>query len=171
MRALAMSALAALCLSAAPAHADEPLATLAFFQGCWRGDFGGQNGVTDDRCFAPMLHGKYVRDTHEVRNAPAPYAGETIYYLDAQTHRIGFTYYASDGGISRGFAEPGEGGGLVFPPGEYVGADGSTLTMRARWTPDGPDRYVAVAEIEDHGVWREHLRISYRRAPDLAPPG
>ncbi|MES1201353.1 MAG: hypothetical protein ABUS57_07865 [Pseudomonadota bacterium] len=162
---ISMLALGAL---ASPVAADTtPASALAYFQGCWRGDFGGNSGVTDDRCFAPMLDGQYVRDTHVIHGAPGAYAGETIYYLDAQAHRVAFTYFASDGGVSKGFAEAGANGALVFPPGQWVGADGSTLTMRGSWTPDGPDRYIAVSEIQENGAWVEHLHIVYRRAPEM----
>jgi hypothetical protein len=170
MRAqLAAVALAAAAfMGQANADTSDPLAPLAFFQGCWHGAFAGSTTVTDDRCFASM-RGHYVRDTHDVRGAPEAYGGETIYYFDPQAHRIAFTYYASDGGIARGFADA-DGQGLVFPPGQYVGADGSTITIRSTWRPDGPDRYVSVAEFQENGQWREHLRITYTRATDLATP-
>lgn len=167
---------AALLAFASSAQAgDGPLAQMHFFEGCWRGQFAasgagaGVGAVTDDRCFEAMQGGTYVRDTHVVRGAPGPYSGEAIYYLDAQAHKLAVIYFSSDGGVERGFAEPDGHGGLTFPPGIYVDADGSTLTMRATWRTDGPDRYIAIAEAQDNGQWREHLRILYTRAPDLHP--
>ncbi|MES1157329.1 MAG: hypothetical protein ABUL73_06070 [Alphaproteobacteria bacterium] len=170
IRALLTAAALSAALTGSAFAGDGPNAAMHFYLGCWRGAFAGSTTVTDDRCFAPMLGGAYLRDTHDVRGGPGPYGGETIYYEDAQAHRIAFTYYASDGGMSRGFVDVGQDGLITFPPGEYVGSDGATLTMRATWTPDGPNRYLAIAEVLENGQWREHLRIAYTRAPDLTPP-
>lgn len=169
MRAVLL-ALAVFVLAAPAQAGDGPMAQMNFFQGCWHGAFAGSTTVTDDRCFEPMLGGAYVRDTHQVRGAPGPYGGETIYYLDVEAHKLALTYYASDGGIERGFAEPDGHGGLIFPPGAFTDADGSTLTLRATWVTDGPDRYIATAEMLEHGQWRQHMRITYTRAHDLTPP-
>src|SRR5689334_20816807 len=132
MRSLALALLASFALTASAAAGDGPLAQLNFFQGCWRGTFQGEAGVTDIRCFQPMLGGQYVRDTHVVHAGAGPYSGETIYYLDAQTHQLGFTYYASDGGIMRGTGNVDE-HGIVFPPSQYIGSAGQALTLRSRW--------------------------------------
>jgi hypothetical protein len=156
-------------LACVGASADtNPLAPMSFFQGCWRGVFAGSATVTDERCLEPMLGGAYIRDTHVVHGGPQPYAGEAVYGYDPQAHRIAVTYYAQDG-IERGFADPA-GQGLSFPQTDFVGADGSVVTLRARWTPDGPDRFIAVAEFFEHGRWVEHLHITYTRAPELQPP-
>ena len=170
MRALVIAGVLCAALAGSAQAGDGPLAQMNFFQGCWRGQFSDAANVTDDRCFEPMQGGQYVRDTHAVHGGAGAYSGETIYYLDAQAHRLAFTYYASDGGMSRGFAESDSKGGLVFAPGTYVGADGSTLTMRATWVADGRDRYIATAEVQENGQWRPHLRILYTRARDLNAP-
>ena len=169
MRALLL-ALAAFAFGAPALAGDGPMAQMNFFQGCWHGAFTGSTTVTDDRCFEPMLGGTYIRDTHQVRGAPGPYGGESVYYLDAEAHKLAVIYFSSDGGVERGFAEPDGRGGLSFPPGTYVGADGSTLTLRASWVTDGPDRYVATSEMLENGQWKPHLRITYTRAHDLTPP-
>src|SRR5262249_45942204 len=132
MRALALAAIAAALFTGGALAGDRPIAQMDFFQGCWRGVFGGSGAVTDERCFAPMLGGVYVRDTHVVHGATSLYSGETIYYIDAASQRLAFTYYASDGGIARGFAVVDE-HGINFPPGQWIGADGRTLTMRSSW--------------------------------------
>jgi hypothetical protein len=168
MRAvLIASALAALSAFNAGAQTN-PLAPLDFFKGCWHGVFGGSTSVTDERCLAPMLGGAYVRDTHVVHGGPQPYAGEAIYAFDPQAKRIVVTYYAQDG-IERGFADVA-GQGLSFPQSDFVGADGSVTTLRAAWTPDGPDRFIATAEFLENGRWVEHLRITYTRAPAVSSP-
>lgn len=169
MRALVLALLASATLVGSAAAGDGPSAQLNFLQGCWRGAFQGEAGVTDNRCFQPMLGGRYVRDTHVVHNGAGPYSGETIYYLDAQTQQLSFTYFASDGGVMRGTGSVDE-RGITFPPGQYVGADGQTLTLRSSWRRDGADRFIAVAEMQDHDQWRPLHTITYVRAPELSPP-
>jgi len=169
MRALGLALLASVTLVGSAAAGDGPAAQLNFLQGCWRGAFQGEAGVTDNRCFQPMLGGQYVRDTHVVHNGAGPYSGETIYYLDAQTQQLSFTYFASDGGVMRGTGSIDE-HGITFPPGQYVGVDGQTLTLRSSWRRDGADRFVAVAEMQDHDQWRPLHTITYVRAPELSPP-
>lgn len=142
----------------------RPLAPLDGFAGCWRGAFQGAPAMTDERCFAPMLDGRYVRDTHTVRGGPMPYAGESVFAWDPGSQRIAYAYYASDGGMSRGFADA-TGDGLAFPADRYVGADGRVLNLRASWRRDGPDRFVTITEIERDGAWRPFMRIDYTRAP------
>jgi len=164
---IGLAVLALLCCADASAQSN-PLAPMQFFQGCWRGAFANSTTVTDVRCLAPMFGGAYVRDTHVIHGAPQPYGGEAIYAYDPQARRIAVTYYAIDG-VERGFADPA-GPGLSFPQADFVGADGSVTTLRATWTPDGPDKFVATAEFLENGRWVEHLHITYTRAPDLSPP-
>lgn len=138
------------------------MASLAPLIGCWRGAFEGVADIHDERCFEPMLGGAYMRDVHAVR--PTDYAGETIYYFDATARMLAFTYYASNGGISRGVVVA-EGGALVFPPHTFVGADGSEHRLRSVWRFDGPDRFVVESERQEGGIWRPFGRITYARAP------
>jgi hypothetical protein len=169
MRAFVLSLIAGFALAGPAAAGDGPLAQLDFFQGCWRGTFEGPGNVTDNRCFQPMLGGQFVRDTHVVHGGQGAYSGETIYYLDAQTHQLSFTYYASDGGVMRGTGNVDE-QGIMFPPAQFVGSNGEAVTLRSTWRRDGADRYVAVAEIQEHGQWRPHITIAYVRARELSPP-
>jgi hypothetical protein len=169
MRAALFSFLLSVLFVGSAKAGDEPPVQMNFFQGCWRGAFSGEAGVTDVRCFQPMLGGEYFRDTHVVHNGAQPYSGETIYYLDVRAHRLAFTYFASDGGVMHGFASVDE-NGVTFPPGQFVDPSGETLTLRSSWRKEGADRYVAVAEIEAHGQWRPHTTIVYTRAPELSAP-
>ncbi len=156
--ALLAVALAALC--AAPAHAD-PAPILTAFQGCWNG--AGQGGMTDVRCVAPMEGGQFTRDAHRVGGSP--YGGETIYHRDPRTRRLSYTYYASDGGVRRGEAD--ETGALItFPAADYVAAAGETITLRSSWRKTGPDRFEAISEALQNGVWRVHLRLTYTRTAE-----
>jgi len=136
------------------------MAPFAPLIGCWRGAFEGNADLHDERCFAPMLEGRYVRDTHFVR--PTSYGGETIYFVDAQRAGLAFTYYASDGSMSSG-AVRAEEGALVFDAHTYVGADGATQRLRSRWTIESAERFVVVSEREVDGVWQPWGRITYTR--------
>lgn len=160
MRALIVALALAAC--AAPARAEggtqDAMAVLAPLMGCWRGAFESNAEIHDERCFEPMLGGRYVRDTHFVR--PTAYSGETIYFADAATGTLAFIYFASDGGISRGGVRAEE-GALVFDDQTYVGADGRVLRMRSRWTIESADRFVASTEVERDGAWRPWGRITY----------
>lgn len=159
-------------LIATPASAQtqaNPLAPLDFLHGCWRGTFAGASGLTDEHCFTPMLGGRYLRDTHAVRGDASGYAGESIYAFDYEAQRITYSYYASDGGMSRGTVDVTP-DGLAFPADRYVGGDGGVLNMRSRWVKDGPDRFTAITEARDGDVWRASMRIAFVRAPEIAPP-
>jgi hypothetical protein len=158
MRTLALALLLAVCVTSA--SAEEAMAPFAPLIGCWRGAFESNAEIHDERCFEPMLGGRYVRDTHFVR--PTTYGGETIYFADAQAGAVAFAYYASDGGISRG-AMRAEQGELVFDAHVYIGADGATQRMRSRWSFLDADRFVVTTEIERDGAWRPWGRISYTR--------
>jgi hypothetical protein len=168
MRAVMCAGLIAAITALGASAQTDRLAPLHFFEGCWRGAFASSTVVSDIRCLSPMLGGAYIRDTHVIHGAPTPYGGEAIYAYDPEGRRIAVTYYAVDG-VEHGFAEPA-GQGLSFPQSRFVGADGEITTLRARWTPDGPDKFIAVAEFLEHGRWVEHLHITYSRAPDLTPP-
>ncbi|MBL8548062.1 MAG: DUF1579 family protein [Hyphomonadaceae bacterium] len=159
MRALFLAVLLAGC--ATSARADDAMAPFAPLIGCWHGAFEGNAEIRDDRCFEPMLGGRYVRDTHAVQ--PTSYRGETIYFTDVARSALAFTYYSSDGGMSAGVWHAEE-GALVFEPHTYVGADGATLRMRSRWTIESADRFVTTSEVERDGAWQPWGRITYTRA-------
>lgn len=152
----------ALCFAifAAPAAAAEEASPLAAFMGCWRGAFEGLPDIADERCFEPMLGGAFVRDTHAVR--PTDYHGETIHYRDAQTNDWAFTYYASNGGVSRGVTRVEE-GALVFPAHTFIAADGAEQRLRSTWRLDGADRFVVTSERQEAGVRRPFGVITYAR--------
>jgi hypothetical protein len=147
----------------------NPLAPLDFLRGCWRGTFANAPGLTDEHCFAPMLGGRYLRDTHAVRGDASGYAGESIYAFDYEVRRITHTYYAVDGGTSRGFVDVTP-EGLSFPADRYVGGDGVVLNMRTRWVKDGPARFTTITEVQNGAAWTEFMRMTFVRAPDLTPP-
>jgi len=126
----------ALTACAAPARAGDRLDALRAFEGCWVGAFAASEGLRDERCFAPMQDGRQWRDTHAV--VGAGYGGETIYAWDAELGRIDVSYFASDGALMRGHAVAAR-GGLDFPDGRYVGADGIVQRLRSRWRMSAAD--------------------------------
>jgi hypothetical protein len=155
----------ALALLAGPACAADPVELLkpfGFLAGhCWRGSFP-DGKRTDEHCFAWMLDGRALRDTHVV-HAPgqADGTGETIYFVDSANHRVEYLYVESQGGFSRGGVEALP-GALLFPDTQYV-ADGESLTYRARWTPKGPDSYEAWSEAQTHDGWSTMFRLLMKR--------
>jgi len=162
-RALLLALVLAAC--AAPAREHAAAAAFAPLMGCWRGVFENQPDIRDERCFAPL--GEHVVDTHHVR--PTPYAGETTYHYDEAAGEIVFAYAASDGGRSNGSVRV-EGARFLFSAHTHRSGDGRELRLRSTWTLEAPDRLVMTTEHEENGAWRPFMRITYARAPDLAPP-
>jgi len=155
----------ALLACAAPARGQTAAEAFAPLIGCWLGAFENQPDIEDERCFQTL--GEHVVDTHAVR--PTTYAGETTYHLDETSGEIVFAYASNDGGRSNGSVRL-EDGRYVFAPHTHRGADGTELRLRSTWTREGPDRLVMTSEREEGGAWRPFMRITYTRAPDLAPP-
>ncbi len=158
--AVALSALAGVARAADtdPVDALQPLAFLAGH--CWTGTFPGGKG-SDEHCFAWAVGGRVLRDTHTVRAPGRPDAtGESTYYVNGATHRVEFLYVESDGGFSRGTVES-QPGALVFPDMRYTEGD-ETLTLRARWTPQGADAYEA-AEAQTPQGWQTMFRLVMKR--------
>ena len=160
-------ALLALLAAGSHTHASQArsalraeLQPLAFLVGsCWTGAFPDGKS-RDTHCYEAVYAGQFVRDRHVVRGGTRPYEGETIYAWDPKQKRIVFTYWNSDGGISTGVVEPGD-GEIVFPEAH---ADGSgQMTLKTVWTLRDADTYDSwVAQFRD-GQWREMWRMTMRR--------
>jgi hypothetical protein len=166
-RPAATLAAACLALAALPAAQAEPAAALqpmAFLAGhCWKGTFpDGQR--TDEHCFAWLLGGNALRDTHTVRTPGRPdYVGDTTYFVDPVARRVDYVYVENQGGVLRGSMTP-EAGALVFPEAVYADADGP-VTLRARWTLQGADAYEAWNEAKVKEGWKTLARVVMRRQP------
>lgn len=128
---------------AAPPPLRAELEPLRFLLGhCWRGEF--RNGSVDTHCFESVYGGQHVRDRHEVKGPGAPYRGETLYSWDGAAKRVGYTYWNSSGGVSRGtMAAKGE--ALDFGDETYTGADGRKMTISTMWRKAGADAYESVS--------------------------
>jgi uncharacterized protein YndB with AHSA1/START domain len=119
------------------------LEPLRFLLGhCWRGEF--KNGSVDTHCFETAYGGQHVRDRHEVTGPGAPYRGETLYSWDGAAKRVGYTYWNSSGGVSRGTIAP-VAEGLDFGDQTYTGADGRKMAISTMWRKVGVDAYETVS--------------------------
>jgi hypothetical protein len=161
---LAWSAVTFLPCASARAAPAPPLQPMAFLAGhCWKGTFA-DGRRTDEHCFAWLLDGQALRDTHIVRTPGKPdYVGDTTYFVDPATKRVNYLYVENQGGVSRG-AMAAEPGALVFPDAVYVDADGP-MTYRARWTSKGDDAYEVLNEAKDGDGWKTLLRIEMHKQP------
>jgi uncharacterized protein YndB with AHSA1/START domain len=128
--------------AAAPPLRAE-LEPLRFLLGhCWRGEF--KNKAVDVHCFESVYGGQHVRDRHEVAGPGAPYRGETLYSWDGGAKRVGYTYWNSSGGVSRG-SMTAKAEELDFGDETYTGADGRKMTISTLWRRVGADSYEAVS--------------------------
>jgi len=145
--------------AAAPPAALKPFAFLAGH--CWRGELAQGRGH-DEHCFAWILDGHALRDTHVVK-APgrADAQGESIYYLNSASGQVEYLYVESAGGFSRGRVEA-QADALAFPETQYI-EDGETLVYRARWTLQGPRAYEAFSEARTPEGWRTMFRVRMQR--------
>ena len=160
MLSLLMVLLTLALSDAQSADVRPPLQPFAFLVGsCWTGSFPGGK-ATDTHCFESIYGGHFIRDRHIVKGGK-PYEGETIYGWDARTKRIVFTYWNSDGGISTGTAEPGQ-GAMVFPE-EHAVQGGGQMKIRTVWTMKGRDAYEVHAAQFKNGAWQEMWRMEMRR--------
>lgn len=126
-----------------PPPLRSELEPLRFLLGhCWRGEF--ESGAVDTHCFESVYGGQHVRDRHEVKGSGAPYRGETLYSWDGSAKRVGYTYWNSSGGVSRGTMAAKD-GALDFGDQTYTGPDGRKMTISTTWRKVGADSYETVS--------------------------
>ncbi len=167
MRTLIFVSSALLATAVARGDAADPASALEFFvDACWAGTFA-DGETTDTHCFRPVFGGVFVRDNHVVRGAGPVYAGETLYRWDADQQHFDYTYWDSNGGVSRGTLVP-DGRSLTSPAETYTDADGATRQIVSRWTITGEDTWEQSAEEPLASGPRLLWVIRYRRvaAPD-----
>jgi hypothetical protein len=151
-------ALALVAGNAGPAEVRAELKPLQFLVGsCWTGTFP-DGTKTDTHCFEPVYGGLFIRDRHVVRGGKTLYEGETIHAWDPRQKRLVFTYWANNGSISTGFADPQPSGEIVFPEDHSSGA-----AIRSVWTPRGPDSYEILVSEQKDGQSRELWRMTMKR--------
>jgi hypothetical protein len=143
------------------AEPSTHFAPQAFLAGsCWKGAFP-DGKRTDEHCYEWVYEGQFLRDRHTVRGGESTYAGETIYYWDAETRLVHYLYFNVRGGHSRGTVTPKD-GVLFFPEEKY--SDGKVeQTYRSQWRRDGDDAYIAISEVKVADGWKEAWRIRMQR--------
>ncbi|HEX8654634.1 MAG TPA: SRPBCC domain-containing protein [Allosphingosinicella sp.] len=126
------ASLAAFALTAAePPPLRQGLEPLAFLVGhCWRGTLA--RGERDTHCFESVYGGQHVRDRHEVTGGARTYRGETLYSWDGTANAVTYTYWNSQGGVSRGTMRPRD-GLLDFGDESYTDPQGRRVTISTRW--------------------------------------
>lgn len=138
--------------AAAQAPARPELEPMRFLIGhCWRGQLSAK-GEQDTHCFESVFDGQHIRDRHEVKGAPKPYSGETIYSWNAKLGRVEYTYWNSIGGVSRGTMVP-QADRLTFDDQIYTGADGKQMAISTFWRKidDGAYESVTVSKANPTG--------------------
>ncbi|MEO0998616.1 MAG: hypothetical protein AAFX58_13950 [Pseudomonadota bacterium] len=165
MRTFILVSALLLIATAARGGATDPARALEFFTGaCWSGTFA-DGETTDTHCFQPVFGGVFVRDNHVVRGARPAYAGETLYRWNPTERRFDYTYWDSNGGVSRGALVP-DGNSLLSPAETYTDADGATRQIVSRWTITGDDTWEQSAEEPLASGRRLLWVIRYRRVAD-----
>ena len=152
---------AAAALAAEPPALRPGLEPLGFLVGhCWRGRFA--SGEVDTHCFERVYDGEHVRDRHEVTGgAGAVYRGETLYSA-AGAAAAQYTYWNSEGGVSRGTMRA-EAGRLVFGDESYRAPDGREIRISTSWRRVGDNAYETVTETQGGGALPRNVR--YERVP------
>lgn len=151
-----IATLIALALAAGAPELRPGLEPLDFLVGhCWRGEFA--NGHTDTHCFEPVYEGQHVRDRHEVTGDESVYRGETLYSVDGDGGSVTFTYWNSQGGVSRGSMRA-EADRLSFGDETYRGPDGSEIRLSTFWQRAGGDAYEAVTVSADAPSMNRRVR-------------
>ncbi|WP_114955124.1 SRPBCC family protein [Sphingosinicella terrae] len=157
-----IASLMALALAAEAPALRPGLEPLGFLVGhCWRGE--SASGEQDVHCFEPVFDGQHVRDTHEVTGGARAYRGETLYSAGADG-TVSFTYWNSQGGVSRGTMRAGE-GRLDFGDERYRGPDGREARFATHWRRIGDDAYEAVTTSEAMPSMNRTVRFERVEAP------
>jgi hypothetical protein len=168
--ALALLAFAAEAPPAAAADADPRarFAPLAFLAGsCWTGTLPGAKA--DTHCFDWRWEGRFLHDRHVVTAAgEPPYEGETLYSWDPREGRVTFTYWASDGAVTRGEAVFEE-DRIVFPE-RYTGEDGAAIELRSVWRRSGEHGYHTTVEQRRGEAWVRLWEAEYARSGPAPGP-
>jgi hypothetical protein len=149
----------------APSDLFAPLAPLAFLIGhCWQAELGQRR--IDTHCFESFYGGRFVRDRHRVTGGASVYEGETIYDWNAAAGRIEYTYWASDGGVSRGALTTHDG---LLDFGEDVNrrADGVDVRIATTWRLSGSTAYDVVWTSPEAGLNRRMHYVRLDAAPGM----
>lgn len=150
---------------AAPAvEPIEPLRPLVGLVGHpWVATF--PNGkLTDTQDWSWAYGGKFLRSTHEVRDADGRvvYGGETIYAWDARASQLVWWYFNATGGFVEGTLQP-DGAGRYLIEGDNHGP--ATQKQEIRGILELGERTWSSISLEERdGEWRETVALEFRPA-------
>lgn len=162
--ALALLFARAVATESASAPASSPLAILSPLVGeNWVAEM--QGGATDTQRFEWMFDRKFLRNTHEVRNAAGDviYAGETVYGYDLAEKQLRWWYFNSIGGIVEGELEV-KAGKVAFV-GQNHGGPGQVGELRGEMVL-GEGEWSSITFAEQDGEWRPLRTLEFRPADD-----
>ncbi|WP_265569867.1 SRPBCC family protein [Sphingomicrobium nitratireducens] len=143
------------------AAVEDRLAPLRFLAGkCWRGTFG--DGPAYDVLCADDMAGGHLRTRHLVRGVDTDYRGETIYHFDGEAQAIGFTYYASSGGVTEGLTSLEDDGSLRFLEARYQYPDGRFHRVRGRTMRLADGTFRTESAMMREGEWEEQPILDMR---------
>jgi hypothetical protein len=121
----------------------------------------GATELVDRQRFAWMLGGRFLRSTHEVRDARGAvvYAGETVYAWDVEEEALVWWYWNTTGGYVRGTALGEE--GRVRAEGENRGGPGQVERVRTV-LEIGEGGWTSSSSSWTKGSWVEEGRSVFR---------
>ena len=157
---------------AIPEHVPPALRPFAPLVGTsWIGRFP-DGDLTDEQRFEWVYGGRFLRNTHRVRNAAGDvvYEGETIFAWDPSNDRIAWWYWNTTGGHITGTMVETEQGWIS--EGENHAPSGQTPRVRGAMAEITSDSWKSVQYFERDGAWIEQWTTTYRpmEGSDV-PPG
>lgn len=127
----------------------------------WIGTF--PNGkMTDEQQFEWVFGGKFLRNTHQVRNEAGKvvYEGETIYAWDPKGEQIVWWYWNTTGGFITGTLA---GRGELWLAEGVNHAVGQTPAVRSELRIS-QDSWESINYFQREGAWKEQFRMTFRAA-------
>ncbi|HVT44705.1 MAG TPA: hypothetical protein VMT00_09965 [Thermoanaerobaculia bacterium] len=165
-RGIRMIALFLITFFSAEMIAAEPSEKLVPFAALvgprWVGAFPG-GAMTDEQQFEWVFGGRFLRNTHQVRNEKGTviYEGETIYAWDPKQEQLVWWYWNATGGFITGTLE--RRGDAWLAEGVNHGPAGQASAVRSEMRISG-DSWESVSYFSQDGGWKERFRMKFRKA-------
>ncbi len=117
--------------------------------------------TSDTQRFEWIYSGKFMRNTHWVKNAEGKviYEGETIYAWDFQAKRVAWFYFNTTGGHLVGHLEEADGRMMIY--GVNNSPDGQTSEVKGAWIIRA-DSYDSVSYFKKDGEWVEQMTVTFK---------
>lgn len=125
----------------------------------WVGSFPG--GASDTQKFEWLYNGKFLRNTHWVKNAGGDvvYEGETVFAWDHKKKTVVWWYWNTTGGHMTGTLWE-EDGAYMFE-GENNAPDGQTAKARGAYLI-GKDSWTSVQYFWKDGAWQKQGEVVFK---------